>query len=317
MAPMPRPLTDAQLLDLVALLPAERPFTSEEADSRGVVNHHRRHLVSRGLLQRPVRGVFHLAALPDTLQLRVEVLRLLVPSDCVVTDRTAAWLWGAPTVLAPGDHLAVPHISVFAPPGRRLRNGLVASGERRLLGCDVATVHDVRMTTPLRTACDLGRLLHRDQALGSMDMLAGLRRFSVDELVEELTRFRGYRGIVQARLLAPLVDARSESLWESVLRLRWYDAGLPRPECQVEIEAPYGSYFLDIGLPDLRFGAEYDGEEAHGPEREQHDTERRAWARQYGGWSLVVARSHNVIGRHQDIERTLRRQFALHQSLAA
>jgi hypothetical protein len=135
--------------------------------------------------------------------------------------------------------------------------------------------------------------------------------------VEELTRFRGYRGIVQARVLAALVDERSQSLWESVLRLCWYDAGLPRPECQVEIEAPYGSYFRDMGLPELRFGAEYDGEEFHGPNQLLHDTERRAWAKHHGGWEIVVARKEHVIGRKQDIGRTLRREFDRHQAEAA
>jgi hypothetical protein len=40
-------------------------------------------------------------------------------------------------------------------------------------------------------------------------------------------------------------------------RLRWLDVGLPRPECQVEIPALNGgSYYLDIGLPERKLGAE-------------------------------------------------------------
>ncbi len=89
---------------------------------------------------------------------------MVVPEDCVVTDRTAAWLWGAGSALAPNDHLKVPKASVFAPPGRRLRNNLTASGERMLTDRDVVELGGLLVTTSLRTACDLARLLHRDQA---------------------------------------------------------------------------------------------------------------------------------------------------------
>ena len=69
---------------------------------------------------------------------------------------------------------------MFSPPGYRLRNGLVASGERMLRPEDVVEIGGLRVTTPLRTACDLGRLLHRDQAFAAMDSLAGLGAFSVE-----------------------------------------------------------------------------------------------------------------------------------------
>ena len=46
----------------------------------------------------------------------------------------------------------------------------------------------------------------------------------------EIGRFRGFRGVVQLRCLAPLGDGRAESPGESALRLHWYDAGLPTPE---------------------------------------------------------------------------------------
>ncbi len=86
-----------------------------------------------------LRGVFHFASIVDDLELRLAILRLVVPPDCVVTDRTAGWLWGANMILAPNDHLQVPPVHVFSPPGYRLRNGLVSSGERMLSAADVAS----------------------------------------------------------------------------------------------------------------------------------------------------------------------------------
>jgi hypothetical protein len=266
-----------------------------------------RALVGRGLVTRPVHGVYAVATVPDTLAFRVRVLKLVVPDSCVVTDRTAGWLWGANMILAPNDHLVTPRVSVFCPPGCRLRRAITASGERRLAPHDVREIDGLRVTTPLRTAGDLGRLLHRDQAIAALDSLARLGAFTLDELVAETTRFRRYRGVIQLRALVLLVDPRSESPGESVLRLRWIDVGLPRPECQVEVPNDWGtSYWVDIGLPELRFGAEYDGEEFHDDAQHAHDAQRREWLRDERGWTIEVSRKTNVFGSHQDVQSNLR-----------
>lgn len=289
-------------------VPLDRPFTTAMAVAEGVSRRQLDLWVGNGALMRPLKGVYYSAGLVDSLGLRLEVLRLVVPESCVVTDRTAGWLWGANMILAPNDHLVVPKAQVFCPPGLRLRNGLVHSGERSLVLGDVATVEGLRITTPLRTACDLGRLLHRDQAFAAMDSLAGLRAFSVEELVEATRRFAGYRGVIQLRALAPLVDPDAQSPGESILRLRWLDLGLPRPKCQVEVLAPYGgSYWVDIGLEEKRFGAEYDGEDFHTDDDTEHDEERRAWMRRTDRWTIVVARKANIHGPHQDIDQMLGR----------
>jgi hypothetical protein len=149
--------------------------------------------------------------------------------------------------------------------------------------------------------------LHRDQAIAALDSLAALGGFTVDELLVEIARFRRFRGVIQLRVLAPLVDPRSQSPGESVLRLRWIDTGLPRPQCQIEVETDWGtSYWIDIGLPELRFGAEYDGEEFHGEDQEESDGSRRTWLSEERSWTIEVARRDDVYGREQDIHRTLR-----------
>lgn len=296
-----------------AAVPMDRPFTTAMALEGGVGRRQLDLWVRLGLLSHPLRGVFHAAGLADSLALRLAALKLVVPDHCVVTDRTAGWLWGANMILAPGDHLVVPKAQVFCRPGLRLRNELSASGERRLRDDDVAELHGLRVTTPLRTACDLGRLLHRDQALAAMDSLASLGRFRLAELATAGERFSRYRGVVQLRALAPLVDPGAGSPGESVLRLRWLDVGLPRPTCQVPVESPWGTTWrLDLGLPEERFGAEYDGEEFHGEEQRRHDTSRREWIRRTGSWRLVVARKANVYGHQQDIDRILVREARRH-----
>ena len=296
-----------KLIERFLALPDNRPLRSKEAREAGLKFSDLQDLVSFGLLRRPIRDVYVAAHLTDDLALRIQVLRLVVPSACVVTDRSAGWLWGANMILAPGDHVTTPRVSVFSPPGLRLRNGLTSSGERRLAADDVVELGGLRVTTPLRTACDLGRLLHRDQAFAALDAMARVGGFGSEELAAVEPRYRRYRGVIQLRTFIPLVDPRAQSPEESILRLRWYDTGLPRPECQVEVATPWGApYYLDIGLPDVRYAAEYDGEQYHGEDQEQHDDARRRWLRDDRGWHIDVARKRNVHGQHQDIHSVLR-----------
>lgn len=282
-------------------LDLSQPFSATMAEQSGNARRYRTALVESDLLQRPIRGVFHGSHLPDSLELRVACLKLVVPPDAVVTDRTAGWLHGAPMILAPGDHLTVPMVCAFQPPGKRLRNGVSASGERGLGQRDVLQIDGLSVTSPLRTACDLGRLLGRDSAFAALDSMLRLGRFSLDELVVETERFRGYRGVRQLRAFAPLSDAGSESFGESVLRLRWYDAAIAvKPETQIEVWSPEDGRLarIDVGSRERRYAAEYDGEAFHGATQEVHDRTRRDWLGDQG-WEVDVFRRSDLFGRSQ------------------
>lgn len=298
-------------------VPQDRPFTSREARDclggwRGV-----QAVVARGLLVQPLRGAYAVASLQDDLPFRLAAVRLVAPPDAVVCDRTAAWLHGAPMVLAPGAHLATPRPSLFLPPGRRLRNGLVQSGSRELLRKDVIEIEGLVITSPLRTACDLGRLLHRDQALAALDSMLRSGTVAREELVAEVERFRGFRGVRRLRELAPLADGRAASPGESILRLRWIDCtDLPRPEPQVEVPTPWGSaYAVDLGVPELHYGAEYYGREWHGDDQVEHDVARQTWLEEEAGWVIDVFVAENIHGPCQDADVMLRR--GVRRALAA
>lgn len=270
-------------------LPTDRPFTHRQAVDLGISREVLRRMVRVGLLRRVLRGVYVDAAADDGLLVRTRAVALVVPATAIVTDRTAAWLHGV-DALRPGDHLVPPPVEVFQPPGRtRVRTAATSGGERTLLPHDVEVVHGVRVTTPLRTALDLGRLTRRDHALAALDALLRLGRFGHDELLRDVERFRGQRGVVQLRELAPLADARAESPGESVLRLRWLDTSLPRPELQVEVrERGLLRARLDLAVPELRLAVEYDGRDWHtSPAQRAHDRQRRDWLTAHG-WTVVV-----------------------------
>jgi hypothetical protein len=306
--------TSRDLAATAARLPHDQPFTRRTALGLGVVDKRLGALVAAGLLRRPLRSVYVAAHLVDDLALRAEVLSLVVPPDAFVCDRTAAWLHGAPAALAPGDHLEVPQVSCFRPSaGGRLRNGLTDSGERAIRPGDLQQVGPVVATTPLRTALDLGRLQPtRDLRLAGMDAMAALGVFTTAELEHQVERFARRRGVVLLRLLAPLVDGGAQSQAESSLRLRWYDAGLPRPRTQVPVRLEDGSMrYLDLGLEEWAFAAEYDGEAWHSSDAQvAHDTERRHELRTEHGWQIEVFGRTDVYGVHADADLVLRRAFA-------
>ncbi len=296
------------LLDGSFPLPVDAPFTRQDALSAGLTDKRLHKLCADGYLRRPLRGAYVATQVPDTLELRAAILALVVPEGCFVTDRTAGWLHGAEMVLAPNDHLVVPQVSVYRPPDEgRLRNVLARSGERTLGPDDLMRVGGIWVTTPLRTALDLGRLLRRDQALAGLDAMLRLERFSHEELLANVERLARQRGVVQLRALAPLADGRAESPGESVLRLRWLDAGLPRPDLQIPItEGGRVIFRLDLGLAELLFAAEYDGVEWHSsPEDRAHDEARRGWCEENRNYQIEAFRKENVFGRRQDASERL------------
>lgn len=289
-------------------LPLELPFTNQASLEVGISRSVLSRLLRDGHLRRMLKGVYVATQTPDTLALRAHALMLVVPPHAVVTDWTAVWLFTG--LLAPNDHLQLPAISMFLPAGRgRLRNKLCDSGERAFLPIDLTTVGGLTVTTPLRTAWDMGRLTHRDRAIGALDALLACNPDMREEMVGGVERFRRQRGVVQLRELAPLADGRAESAAESTLRLRWRDLpSLPKPTPQVPIFDQDGReiYRLDLGVPELLFGVEYDGEAFHSSDADRRqDATRRDWISRERGWLIKPVRRHNVFGPTRDIEEIL------------
>jgi hypothetical protein len=283
-------------------LPTDRGFTLSQAIAWGVSRHHLRALVAQGLVRPLFRGLYAVSSLELSIECRARAVSLVIPGSAVATDETAAWLHGIDVL--PGhapDEL--PRLSFFQQGAHeRLRNQATSSGSRQLAVTDVERVHGVLVTTPLRTAVDLARLRRPDRALGALDGFLRLRVFTVDDMVRELERFKGYRGIIRARVLVPLADARSESPAESKLRYAWLTASdLPRPQLQVPVVHPFSSepWRLDLAVEDLKYAAEYDGEQFHGTrEQQERDRRRRTYLREEDDWTIDVFTKADVYARN-------------------
>jgi hypothetical protein len=300
-------------------LPLDAPFTLAVAETLGVSRRVLRTLVSRGFVRRVGQGVYAVAQAPNTIEFRAASLKLVVSPHAVITDRTAAWLHGI-DLLPRSQRSLMPPIQAFLKPGHRSRRPEAESGERMLSKRDVMELHGLTVTTPLRTACDLGRMLWRYDALAALDQFLRLG-VPHEELLDEVGRFKGYRGVIQLRYLAPIADPRAESIAESALRLHWYDACLPPPELQwwVFDDRGVGVYRLDLALPEALFGAEYNGEEFHSSDEDRENDEvRLTWLEEQHNWHIevfdkthVYAQDGNAVPKLQQGLVVARRKLAL------
>jgi hypothetical protein len=168
-------------------------------------------------------------------------------------------------------------------------------------------VQGVLVTPPARTTADLLRLLRRPDALAAADAMRRATGVEPTAVAEVLERFRGQRGVVQARELLDLSDPRAESPQESRTRLRCVDAGFPCPEPQIEVFDASGEFLarLDMGYRNERKGLEFDGDEFHRTiDQVRHDQARRDdVARE--GWVVGVVTTEHVFGRGLVFERVV------------
>lgn len=118
------------------------------------------------------------------------------------------------------------------------------------------------MTTPARTAFDLGRHIeNRLAAVQRLDALAnatGVQRVEVEAVI---AAHPGARGLPRLQRVLSLMDAGAESPQETLARLVLIDAGLPRPRTQFRVFDEHGQFVarLDMAYDDVKVGIEYDG----------------------------------------------------------
>ncbi|WP_182376378.1 DUF559 domain-containing protein [Nocardioides sp. WS12] len=280
----------------------DHPFAAADAAALGVTQRRLRLDTVNGLLRRWTRGIYARADLPDSVELRAQVIGLATSEHHVIRDRTAAWLLGVDMHVM-SEHDLLPPVESCALRGRNPTRRPEADGRTRDLSpTDVINVHGLRVTSPIRTAMDLGCHLRRRDAFAAMTSLARLHGFTARDLARELPRFRGRRGVIQCRGLVPLVDPRIESPREAWVLIEINDAALPAPEPQwwIEIDG-VPTYRLDFAYVNAKVCVEYDGADFHDrtPEQRDDDRERRRWLRD-NGWTVIVVKRGDFMGGASD-----------------
>jgi hypothetical protein len=213
------------------------------------------------------RDVFVDAGQDLDLHLRSRAAALLLPPDGAVCGYSAAALHGAEC--SPADAPA----ELTAPRGDvRKRRGLIVR-EAVLTPADVCEIDGCRVTTPLRTAYDLGRRLRLADAVAAIDALARVGGFGPSMLYGAPVGARGCRRLREA---VALCDPRAESTWESRLRVLLVLGGLPAPVPQFQVVDANGQLLarLDLAYPKARLAIEYDGGHHFDEEFSRRDRQR-------------------------------------------
>jgi hypothetical protein len=187
-------------------------------------------------------------------------------------------------------------VVVCAPPTSRLATREDVRVFRSVVPSeDACVVGGLRVTTPRRTAFDMARLLPPTSAVVALDRLLHLRLVSVEDVLSIVRERRGWQGVARARSALSLADGGAESPRETLLRLLWVGAGLPRPRCNMVIRHPDGRFVARVDLLDDAAGVvgEYDGAYHASSARRSDDARRQAELERVG---LVVVRatSHDV-----------------------
>jgi hypothetical protein len=290
------------MIEISAIDLPETPFRREHVLRQGVPRKDFYALVRQGVIRPVVREAFVRGDVADTMPLRAAAVAMVISPGHVVVDRTAAAIHGVGT-LTHVELEDLPAIETCAPRGRCPTQRRDVRGRTRdLRDEDLMTIDGVRLTTPLRTALDLGCNLRRREAMAALNGFARLHGITPAQLRAMLPRFRRRRGVVQLRELLELVDARIESARESWTWLEIHDAGLPLPEPQVWIEVDgVPTYRLDFAYRRRRVCVEYDGFDFHEltAEQRRRDQDRRAWL-WANGWIVIVIRAGDFTGERRD-----------------
>lgn len=226
------------------------PFIGTEAVAQG--RYSRRTLASRA------RPIYRNVYLPPGEE--------LTPASRAV----AAWLWSGRQATVAGVSAAALHGSRWIgvdEPAELTRTNASANDivvhRERLTDDEVCAISGIPVTTPARTAFDVGRRGPLPMALTRVDALARATGLTAADVTPLLAAHRGARGIVGLREVIDLMDGGAESPQETRTRLMLLRAGMRRPVTQIEVVDDHGHVFarIDMGWPDLKVGVEYDGEQ--------------------------------------------------------
>ncbi|HYB82412.1 MAG TPA: DUF559 domain-containing protein [Mycobacterium sp.] len=273
------------------------PFIGSEALASGTI--------SRYQLRTRYRAVLPNVYLSNDVQLSLE-LRVF-----------AAWLWSRRTATIVGAAAAALHGAKWIPddvPVELIHTNLrpphgVLTRRYVLMDGETQTMDGRTVTTPERTAFDIGRRGAVRSAVVRLDALARATGFKVDDVLRLVKCHPRSPGLRRLETALQLVDAGAQSPRESYLRLLLIDAGLPCPQTQIPVLGVDGIpvAYLDLGWEDCRVAVEYDGEH-HRTDRRQYVKDiRRLEMLERMGWIVVrvVAEDHPA-----DIVRRVRAALA-------
>jgi hypothetical protein len=266
----------------------DQPFRGRQAVRDGTLTTYRLRTNYRALH----RDVYVADDLAVTAVVRARAAWLWANGDCVLCGSSAAAVLGTKWLDA-SQPAELVRADRHSPPNIRVRTYDIAPEQ-------VCSRRGMRVTTPARTAFDIGRRYPREGAVPIIDALMAATHLKPTEVMALADASPGLRGVQRLRATIQLCDGGAESPQESRVRLILVDAGLPAPETQIEFRDRYGHVYIrvDMGWPQWKVAVEYDGIQ-HWADRQQRawDIERIALLEAMG-W-VVIRVSAEMLSRPQ------------------
>ncbi|MFA4083074.1 DUF559 domain-containing protein [Mycobacteroides salmoniphilum] len=225
---------------------------------------------------------------------------IYVPRDAEVsaTQRAhGAWLWTGRGGVIAGIAASSVHGAKWVDAGTIVdlihRHHKTAAGLRIhrdvLMDNEIAYVKGLAVTSPARTAFDLGRWLPLSAAVERIDALMAATGVATAEVVAVMDRHKGVRGLARLADTLSLVDGGSESPQETRTRLLLVRSGFPPPQTQIQVFDRYGDFIarIDMGWEDAKVGVEFDGAQHWLDARQRSRDIDRASELAAEGWVIV------------------------------
>lgn len=219
---------------------------------------------------------------------RCRMLALRIPDGAIYSHITAALLHGIPLPWTLESSRLL-HVAVV-PPSRGLTSRGVRGHELDVTAADVVLWSGIRLTSAARTWCDLAATLSLPDAVAAGDYVIHrqLPLASITELRKVAERFVGRRGVRTIRAALALLNDRSESRPESILRVIIVLGGLPSPLINHTIvDTDTGKAVRpDFSFAESKTILEYQGDYHRSKQQWRKDMTRRAKLEAVG-WKVL------------------------------
>ncbi|WP_336646817.1 endonuclease domain-containing protein [Microbacterium sp. USHLN186] len=241
-------------------------------------------------LSRPYHGTR--ARVPLEQREGLQLLLKAVPQHAFLCGITAAAVLGLPLCSADEKdawgrpRIGVPHDCTRVRRPQLRAHRLIVTKEEIVQVDGFLTLEPARAWVDLSRSQPLGRFVAITDAL-----LRGYPSVSSEHLAGLSRKFRRAKGGRMRTRALELCDARSESPRESMVRVILVEAGLPVPECNVDIFA--GDVFVarvDMLFAEAKLIVEYDGDYHRDADQWSRDQIRRAELESLGYRVTVVTR---------------------------
>lgn len=218
----------------------------------------------RGVVVRLRQGVYALTDRWRAADARGRHLMLahgvwrLYGDDVALSHVSAALLAGAPSHDLPLGHV---HLTQLSGVGERTQASVVHH-RGRLLVDEVTRAGGRWVTSAARTALDTASVAGHDGSICVLDWFLRHGVVSAEELRGHLARRTAWPDHLDLAIKVGLADGLSESVFETLLRLRIEESGLPQPVLQFEVRHPSGKIVgrSDFAWPSHGVLGEADGQ---------------------------------------------------------